>query len=356
MIWTLNNISKFLSAISFLLINLPSCANALKLSIKDDQNRFTPYDDVVLNFNISLVTPRYYDSDILEKLDDITVYVNGVEYAKTGYENYTLTNLKPGDYTVYITTCNQKSKNVTFKITEIKDINLTTWDVEMVRGRGVTFSALLDYKNITVNQGQVYFKIDDKELLDENGSTLYAPVKDNRADLPYDMPIDISLGNHTLTAVYLYDDNILATDNKTLTIIENIPEGAGDKNETPSEDEKQETQKQNTRPHKTITKYTKTMHSTITTGHKIITDNNVIPADNVLTLGELNEIFNQTFTNGHLLVYIDGELVYNGTVGDDLATVILEIIEKYLGQHEIKVEFTDNNNETHTYTENITIT
>ena len=82
----------------------------------------------------------------------------------------------------------------------------------------------------------------------------------------------------------------------------------------------------------------------------------MIPADNVLTLGELNEIYNQTFINGHLLVYIDGELVFNGTVNDDLTTVILKIIEKFLGQHEIKVEFTDNNNEIRTYTENITIT
>ncbi len=82
----------------------------------------------------------------------------------------------------------------------------------------------------------------------------------------------------------------------------------------------------------------------------------MIPADTVITLGELNEIFNQTFANGHLLLYIDGQLVYNGTVGDDLATVILEIIEKFLGEHELKVEFTDSDNQTQTYTKNVTIT
>ena len=81
----------------------------------------------------------------------------------------------------------------------------------------------------------------------------------------------------------------------------------------------------------------------------------MIPADNVLTLGELNEIYNQTFINGHLLVYIDGELVFNGTTNEDLTTVIMNIIEKFLGKHEIKVEFTDADGKTNTYNKNIII-
>ncbi len=220
----------------------------------------------------------------------------------------------------------------------------------MVQSRGVTFSAVVDYENTTINQGQVYFEIDGNPLVDENGSILYAPVKDNHADLPYDNTNDISLGNHTLTAVYLYDDRILATDNKTLTVIENIPEGAGD--EIPSKEEKQDTYTKDTRAHKTIAN---TIQSNIPAIHQIIVGNIVIPADTVITLGELNEMFDQTFANGHLLLYIDGQLVYNGTVGDDLATVILEIIEKFLGEHELKVEFTDSNNQTQTYTKNVTI-
>ena len=211
--------------------------------------------------------------------------------------------------------------------------------------------------NSTVNLGKVYFEIEGKALLNENGSVLYAPVIDNRAEVAYDMPEDISLGNHTLTAVYLYDDDILATDEKTLTIIENIPEGASDENKTPSEEtgRQQRYTKDIQRPN-TMTKYTKTAQSTTPTSHKVVTANNMITITNTITLGELNEIFGQTFTNGHLLLYIDGELVFNATVGDDLATVILEIMEKYLGQHELKVEFTDNDNQTQTYTKNISIT
>lgn len=88
---------------------------------------------------------------------------------------------------------------------------------------------------------------------------------------------------------------------------------------------------------------------------KLIHKNRIVSQDNVLTLGELNTIFNQTFANGHLMVYMDGQLVFNATVTDDISTVIFEIIEKYLGVHELKVEFTDSENNTNTYTENVTI-
>lgn len=89
--------------------------------------------------------------------------------------------------------------------------------------------------------------------------------------------------------------------------------------------------------------------------YKIYSNDKFINETNVLTLDALNRIFNQTFINGHLLVYIDGKLVFNDTVTDDLSTVILKIIEEYLGAHELKVVFTDSQNHTSTYTENITI-
>ena len=328
----------------------------INLRIKNNQPIFKKGDKVVLNYTIALKNPNNYDKNILKRLDDIIIYVNGEKYATTKYNDYTLTNLKPGEYTVYISTCNQKSNPVTFIIMDTNKIKLTTWDVEMVRGRGVTLSAYVDYMNQTINYGKVYFKIDGKTLLDENRSVLYTSVIDNRADLPYDMPSDITLGNHTLTAGYIVSSTISVTDNKKLTIIENIPEGAGDEGEeTPSEDGKQERYNEDTRPHKAMTKYTKTIHSTVTADHKIISDNRMIPADNVLTLGELSEIFNRTFTNGHLLVYIDGELVFNDTVDNDLTTILFEIIEKFLGEHEIKVEFTDADGKTNTYNKTITI-
>ncbi|RAP51199.1 MAG: hypothetical protein BZ138_05780 [Methanosphaera sp. rholeuAM270] len=232
---------------------------------------------------------------------------------------------------------------------------MTTYHVEMLHGEGVTFRATIDYKNTTISQGKVYFEIDGNPLVDEKGFILYAPVEDNWAFLPYKMPSNISVGNHTLTAVYTYDNRILATDNKTLTLIESIPGGAGEKEEIPSEDIKQETYTKDTTHQKSSAKHAKIINSAIATSHKVITDNNEITLGNTITLDILNELFGQTFTNGHLLLYIDGKLVFNRTVGDDLSTVILEIMEKYLGEHEMKVEFTDSGNESKIYTKNVTI-
>lgn len=85
--------------------------------------------------------------------------------------------------------------------------------------------------------------------------------------MPYYISSDISLGNHTLTAVYTLGPDTRITDDKTLTIIQNIPEGAGDRGETPSsENEKQETYKKDTIPHKN----TNSIQSNIPTMHQII--------------------------------------------------------------------------------------
>ena len=89
--------------------------------------------------------------------------------------------------------------------------------------------------------------------------------------------------------------------------------------------------------------------------HKIFKNNQLIYTGNLITLKALQSIFNETFINGHLLIYIDGKLVYNNTVNDDPSTILLKIIESLLGEHEIRVEFTDNNNITHNYTEQIII-
>lgn len=76
---------------------------------------------------------------------------------------------------------------------------------------------------------------------------------------------------------------------------------------------------------------------------------------NFLTLERLNNIFNQNFTNGHLLVWIDGELVFNATTTDNLEQIIYDLLRLLSGNHELKVEFTDSSEKTSNYTENITV-
>jgi hypothetical protein len=77
--------------------------------------------------------------------------------------------------------------------------------------------------------------------------------------------------------------------------------------------------------------------------------------DSIVTLDELDKIFGSSFTEGRLVLYIDGEVVFNETVNGDLAAQIFEIVEKFLGQHDLKVEFTDNSNNTNTFEENVII-
>ncbi len=104
-----------------------------------------------------------------------------------------------------------------------------------------------------------------------------------------------------------------------------------------------------------ITKNNNKIAQTNTHTIKLARDNTLVYTGNKLTLNALNKIFNSNFTNGHLLVYIDGVLVFNGTTSEDITMVILELLDKYLGVHEIKVVFTNNENQTNTFKENINI-
>ncbi len=84
-------------------------------------------------------------------------------------------------------------------------------------------------------------------------------------------------------------------------------------------------------------------------------DMKLICHSNFVILKNLIDLFDFNLTNGHLKVWIDGILVFEGDVGDDLFKVIFEIIEKFLGKHEMTVEFTDSNGKTQTLNETIII-
>lgn len=93
----------------------------LNLSVKDNQSIFHTSEDVILNFNINIEHPNYYDQDILKRLEDITIYINDVKNVTNKNKTYTLSKLKPGNYTVYYKTSNQKSNNVTFMVASISN-------------------------------------------------------------------------------------------------------------------------------------------------------------------------------------------------------------------------------------------
>ena len=85
-------------------------------------------------------------------------------------------------------------------------------------------------------------------------------------------------------------------------------------------------------------------------------DNKTICKGDALKLDGVNKLYESDFTNGHLLVYVDGKLVFNEITSGDLDTPIFWITDDFLGQHQISVEFTANgNSNTNTYTEDVLI-
>ena len=87
-----------------------------------------------------------------------------------------------------------------------------------------------------------------------------------------------------------------------------------------------------------------------------VRDNKLISQGDTLKLEGINKLYDSDFTNGHLLVYIDGKLVFNELTAGDLATPIFGITDSYLGQHQITVEFThDGDSNTNKYTEDVMI-
>lgn len=82
-------------------------------------------------------------------------------------------------------------------------------------------------------------------------------------------------------------------------------------------------------------------------------DMKVIYHSNAVNLKALMDLFKLNLTNGHLKVYIDGTLVFDGYVDNDVSKVLFEIVEKFLGKHKITIEFTDSNGITKTLNETI---
>ena len=85
-------------------------------------------------------------------------------------------------------------------------------------------------------------------------------------------------------------------------------------------------------------------------------DNVVVSTGDALRLQGINNLFDSDFTNGHLLVYVDGKLVFNEITAGDVSTPIFWISGDYLGQHQITAEFTPNGtSNTNKYTEDVYI-
>lgn len=86
----------------------------------------------------------------------------------------------------------------------------------------------------------------------------------------------------------------------------------------------------------------KTEQKQVNKSFQKISDKIILNVGTYVRLSWLNDIFNDDFKNKTLLIYIDDILVFNGTISDNPSEVLFEIIEKYEGEHLLKV-VVDNN-------------
>ena len=124
----------------------------VNLRVKDNKQHYYPGEDVVLNFTIELEHPESYDEHIQEKLDK-TLYINSIENVTTKYNNYTLSNLGFGEYSIIYTLNKNMSNTETFKVMAVSEI--TTPEKEYDYYEGIKNSVTLEINNPSGEKGTV---------------------------------------------------------------------------------------------------------------------------------------------------------------------------------------------------------
>ena len=134
--------------------------NEIKLNIKDNQHTFQYDEDIVLNYSIKPANPDHY-LDFEDGLNDITLYINNEKNITTKYENTTLTDLQPGAYTVYFTSCNQQSNNVTFTVTADSQIRTPETTYEYYNGANNKIPLIIT--DISGQKGTIKVAVKDQD-------------------------------------------------------------------------------------------------------------------------------------------------------------------------------------------------
>jgi len=133
----------------------------INLTIKDERTSYMYGEEIILNYTIELENSDNYDEDLPEKLEDITIYINGEKNITTKYENYTLSGLEPGEYEVYYTTCNQQSNTVTFKV--ICDSQITTPEDSYEYYEGINNKIPLLITDASGQKGNITITVKDQD-------------------------------------------------------------------------------------------------------------------------------------------------------------------------------------------------
>lgn len=164
----------------------------------------------------------------------------------------------------------------------------------------------------------------------------------------YDVKIinNIFRDNHAIKAV-MTDSSINYKSNAMIEIEEN---NTFINNEIINDSKDNSNPKNSTNNHKTNKQKSTSSNNKYS---KNFYNRNTAP-NNQLTLNMLNKIFNFDFTNGFLVLYVDGKLLFNGTTNVDLTQILCNLINLNNKQHEVSVEFTDKDGKTRKFKENTT--
>ena len=106
-------------------------------------------------------------------------------------------NIQPDEFGIY------NEKILTSKLNIIKRDAILTVEADTTKVLNtLAINVTLNDENMTINSGNVVFKINNKVVRDENGNPIKVHVKDNKAQLNYTLPQEIGQGHYNITAVY----------------------------------------------------------------------------------------------------------------------------------------------------------
>ena len=125
-------------------------------------------------------------------------------------------NIQPDEFGIY------NEKILTSKLNIIKRDAILTVEADTTKVLNtLAINVTLNDENMTINSGNVVFKINNKVVRDENGNPIKVHVKDNKAQLNYTLPQEIGQGQYNITAVY-ESNNYNKVENTTQCNIEGL--------------------------------------------------------------------------------------------------------------------------------------
>ncbi len=186
-----------------------------EIKISVNQNIFQYGDDVNLTYTLTVTNFNFY-LDFYNGINDVTLYLNG-EKNVMGLQNPTLSNLAPGKYSAYFTTCTRQSNTVNFIVEGDSEITTDKESYDYYEGKKEYVTLLItDYNergsiNITVNDGDNIIELLNYQNVKDgykiSTDALFDVLQNNFEDLNSSYTLNVS-----------FDSDILHPSSTTFTL------------------------------------------------------------------------------------------------------------------------------------------